>query len=320
MRIRVLAVWWIACLLWSSTFLFIRVGLAEIHPFTLASTRLIIALGVLAPIAIARRDLRTLSRVDVRRVASAGLLLLGVNYSLLFWGAQFIPSGLVAILQSATPLIALTLAVAAGQERATVRKLLTLTLGVVGVTLIFGSEALASGHTSIVGAAAVLGSSACVASAYVWMKSYGRRIPPLATTTIQSGIAVVPLLCMALAMEGVPAPARWSLAGWAAVLYLAIAASVVAFGLNYWLLARMDASAMLMMGVAEVPIAVLLGAAFLKERMPGGTFVGGTCVLVAVVTALVGEKGKQSQSTASRETPTAAGSSRHDHSESTESA
>ena len=317
MRIRVLAVWWIACLLWSSTFLFIRVGLAEIRPFTLASTRLIIALGVLAPIAIARGDLRTLSRVDVRRVASAGLLLLGVNYSLLFWGAQFIPSGLVAILQSATPLIALTLAVAAGQERATVRKLLTLTLGVVGVTLIFGSEALASGHTSIMGAAAVLGSSACVASAYVWMKRYGRRIPPLATTTIQSGIAVVPLLCMALAMEGVPAPARWSLAGWAAVLYLAIAASVVAFGLNYWLLARMDASAMLMMGVAEVPIAVLLGAAFLKERMPGGTFVGGTCVLVAVVTALAGEKGKQSQSAAgSRQKASAAG---HDHFESTES-
>ena len=37
-------------------------------------------------------------------------------------------------------------------------------------------------------------------------------------------------------------------------------------------------------------IAVLLGAAFLKERLPAGTFVGGTCVLVAVVTGLVGER------------------------------
>jgi drug/metabolite transporter (DMT)-like permease len=73
------------------------------------------------------------------------------------------------------------------------------------------------------------------------------------------------------------------------VTYLAVAASVIAFGLNYWLLARMDASAMLMMGVAEVPIAVLLGAAFLKERLPRGTFLGGTCVLVAVVSGLVGD-------------------------------
>ncbi len=315
MRLRVLAVWWFACLLWSSTFLFIRVGLGDIRPFTLASTRLVVALAILAPIAIVRRDLANLSAVDVRRVAAAGLLLLGVNYSLLFWGAQFVPSGLVAILQSATPLLALAIACAAGQERVTARKLLTFTLGVVGVTLIFGSEALASGRTSIVGAGAVLGSSVCVASAYVWMKSYGGRIPPLSMTTIQNGAAVVPLIGIALVMEGVPAPARWSLAGWAAVIYLAVAASVVAFGLNYWLLARMDASAMLMMGVAEVPIAVLLGAAFLSERLPAGTFLGGTCVLVAVVTALVGDA--RERAIRSRQ-PDAAGR-RHDHSESAES-
>ncbi len=289
LRVRVMAVWWIACLLWSSTFLFIRVGLAEIRPFTLAWLRLAIALAILTPIAIVRRDLRTLRSTDVRRVASAGLLLLGVNYALLFWGAQFIPSGLVAILQSGTPLLALAIACFVGQERVTARKLLTLTLGVVGVTVIFGSEALTSGRAAMTGAAAVFGASVCVASAYVWMKSYGGRIPPLAMTTIQSATAVVPLLCVALLMEETPAPARWSLAGWGAVIYLAVAASVIAFGLNYWLLARMDASAMLMMGVAEVPIAVLLGAAFLKERLPGGTFVGGTCVLVAVVTALAGD-------------------------------
>jgi drug/metabolite transporter (DMT)-like permease len=289
MGLRLMAVWWIACLLWSATFLFIRVGLAEMPPFTLAWIRLAIALAILAPIAVVRRDLRTLRSTDVRRIATAGLLLLGVNYALLFWGAQFIPSGLVAILQSGTPLLALAIACFAGQERVTARKILTLTLGVVGVALIFGSEALTSGQAAMIGAAAVFGASICVASAYVWMKSYGGRIPPLAMTTIQSGAAVVPLLCVAFLIEGTPAPARWSLAGWAAVTYLAVAASVIAFGLNYWLLARMNASAMLMMGVAEVPIAVLLGAAFLKERLPSGTFLGGTCVLVAVVAGLAGD-------------------------------
>ena len=127
---------------------------------------------ILTPIALARRHLRTLRSIDVRRVAAAGLLLLGVNYALLFWGAQFIPSGLVAILQSGTPLLALALACAAGQQRVTARKLFTLILGVVGVTLIFGSEVSTSGRAAMTGVAAVLGSSACVASAYVWMKSY----------------------------------------------------------------------------------------------------------------------------------------------------
>ena len=290
MRIRLLAVWWIACLLWSSTFLFIRVGVTEIRPFTLAWVRLAIALAILAPMAIAHRDMRTLRWIDVRRVACAGLLLLGVNYALLFWGAQFIPSGLVAILQSATPLLALAFACATGQERFTFLKLLTLALGIVGVAAIFGSEALTSGRRAMTGAAAVFGSSICVASVYVWMKSYGGRIPPIALTTIQSGAAVVPLLCIALVTDGMPTPSRWSLAAWGAVTYLAVAASVVAFWLNYWLLARMDASAMLMMGVAEVPIAVLLGAAFLHERLPGGTFLGGMCVLVAVVSRLIGDR------------------------------
>ena len=287
MRIRLLAVWWIACLLWSSTFLFIRVGIGEVRPFTLAWTRLAIALAILAPIALVRGDLRTLrAAADLRRVASAGLLLLGVNYALLFWGAQFIPSGLVAILQSGTPLLALAFACAIGQERLTFRKLITLILGIVGVALIFGSEALTSGRMAMTGAAAVFAAAACVAGAYVWMKSYGGRIAPLAMTTIQSGAAVIPLLCLALFTEGIPSPAHWSASAWGAVLYLAVAASVVAFWLNYWLLARMDASAMLMMGVAEVPIAVLLGAAFLGERLPSGTFVGGVCVLLAVVTRL----------------------------------
>ena len=217
------------------------------------------------------------------------------TYGLLFWGAQFIPAGLVAILQSGTPLLGLALAFAAGQERVTARKLVTLTLGVAGVVLIFGAEALTSGRAAITGAAAVFGSAICVASAYVWMKNYGGRIPPLAIAAIQTATAVLPLVCAALLIEGIPSPSRWSVAAWGAVGYLAVAASVVAFWLNYWLLARMDASAMLMMGVAEVPIAVLLGAAFLNERLPGGTFAGGTCVLLAVVIGLLGNRAAEQE-------------------------
>ena len=53
---------------------------------------------------------------------------------------------------------------------------------------------------------------------------------------------------------------QWSAVTWAAVLYLALAASVCAFWLNYWLLERMDASAMLMMGVLISGIAGSHGA------------------------------------------------------------
>jgi drug/metabolite transporter (DMT)-like permease len=75
---------------------------------------------------------------------------------------------------------------------------------------------------------------------------------------------------------------------WAAVMYLATCASVLAFWLNYWLLARMDASAMLMTGVAEVLPAIALGAVVLGERLPPSTLVGGLCVLARIVAGLTG--------------------------------
>jgi drug/metabolite transporter (DMT)-like permease len=49
-----------------------------------------------------------------------------------------------------------------------------------------------------------------------------------------------------------------------------------------------DASAMLMMGVAEVPVAIALGAVVLGERLPPGTLVGGLCVLAAIMAGLTG--------------------------------
>jgi drug/metabolite transporter (DMT)-like permease len=121
---RVLVVWWLACLLWSGTFLFVRIGLADIPPLTFAWLRLAIALVVLAPMTLHRGDWRSLSRRDLTNIAATGLLLLGVNYGLVFWGAQFIPSGLVAILQATTPVLALALGWCLGSERVNAVKVL----------------------------------------------------------------------------------------------------------------------------------------------------------------------------------------------------
>jgi drug/metabolite transporter (DMT)-like permease len=105
-------------------------------------------------------------------------------------------------------------------------------------------------------------------------------------TAFQSLAGLVPLALAGLIVEGVPIPQRWSASVWVSLLYLGLAASVVAFWLNYWLLRRMDASAMLMMGVAEVPIAVALGAIVFGERLPAGTLLGGICVLAGVFVVL----------------------------------
>ena len=286
MKARVVAVWLAVCLLWSSTFAFIRLGLQDLPPFTFAWLRLAIAVAVLAPIAIAGGHWRSLSGRDVATVCGTGVLLLGVNYGLVFWGAQFVPSGLVAILLSGTPVLALAFGWFLGSEGVNARKLFALTVGILGVVVIFGAEARASGQAALLGGVAVFGASVCVAFAYVWLKTHGHHLSPTAVTALQSLAGLGPLAVLGLLIEGTPDVAQWPATVWAALLYLALIASVLAFWLNYWLLQRMDASAMLLMGVAEVPIAVALGALVFGERMPAGTLLGGTCVLAAVIVGL----------------------------------
>jgi len=285
---RVALVWVTVCLLWSSTFAFIRLGLQDLPPFTFAWLRLAIAVAVLAPIAIAGGHWRSLTGRDIAAVCGTGVSLLGVNYGLVFWGAQFVPSGLVAILLSGTPVLALAFGWFLGSEGVNARKLLALTLGILGVVVIFGAEARASGQAALLGGVAVFAASACVAFAYVWLKTHGHHLSPTAVTALQSLAGLIPLTALGLVTEGTPAFTRWPATAWVALLYLALVASVLAFWLNYWLLQRMDASAMLMMGVAEVPIAVGLGALIFGERLPTGTLLGGTCVLFGVIAGLRG--------------------------------
>lgn len=288
MNPRVALVWVAVCLLWSSTFAFIRLGLQDVPPFTFAWLRLALAVAVLAPIAIVGGHWRSLTGRDVAAVCVTGVLLLGVNYGLVFWGAQFVPSGLVAILLSGTPVLALAFGWVLGSEGVNARKVLALMLGILGVAVIFGAEARASGPSALLGGVAVFGASVCVAVAYVWLKTHGHHLPPTAVTALQSLAGLIPLMGLGIVTEGTPAFARWPATAWVALLYLALVASVLAFWLNYWLLQRMDASAMLMMGVAEVPIAVALGAVVFGERLPAGTLLGGTCVLVGVIAGLAG--------------------------------
>jgi drug/metabolite transporter (DMT)-like permease len=286
---RVLVVWCVACLLWSGTFLFIRLGVSHVPPLTFAWLRLLIAGAVLAAITVARGGFAGVRGRDVMHIMGAGVLLLGVNYGLTYWGARLIPSGLVAILQSSTPVLAMAIGWAIGAEAVTLRKCAALAAGVAGVLLTFREEAPASAAGGLAGLLAVAGGSICVAVAYVWLKRKARRVPPLTVTTLQCFAGLIPLMTVGLVAEGNPFNAGWTLPAIGALLYLSIGASVVAFGLNYWLLQRMDTSAMLMMGVAEVPIAVSVGAFFFDERLPPGMLAGGACVLAGVMLTFFGK-------------------------------
>src|SRR5262245_11057106 len=103
----VVVLWWVTCLIWGSVWLFIKIGLRDLPPITFAAMRLVVALAVLLPLLAWRRVPLPRAARDWYLLAVAGLLLLGVNYALLYWGAQHIPSGLIAVLGATCPAFAL---------------------------------------------------------------------------------------------------------------------------------------------------------------------------------------------------------------------
>jgi drug/metabolite transporter (DMT)-like permease len=269
------AVWWLVCLIWSTAALFIKIGLADLPPISFAALRLVIAVGVLAPFVVKRL------------IAITGLLLLAANYALLYWGAQYIASGMVVVIQAATPVFSLLFAhFISRDERFTLGKLCAIALGVAGVAVIFSDQLESGGRAAFLGAVAVAAGSVCVAFGYMVVKARARHLDPLLLMTGQMSAAAGPLLIAGAWWEGSPVDFNWTSRSIASLFYLALAGSVVAFWLNYWLLRRMSATALLAMGIVEPFFAVLLGALVLHERLQPQAFAGGALILVSVTLIL----------------------------------
>jgi drug/metabolite transporter (DMT)-like permease len=279
-----LLLWWVTCLIWSSVWLFIKLGLRDLPPVSFAAIRLLVAIAVFLPILLIRRVPLPRRADDWYVIAVAGVLLLGVNYALLYWGAQFIPSGLTAVLGAATPLFALVLGhFMIADEPFTLKAFGAILIGIAGVAIISWDQLHVSGRQALLGCAAVTASSACVAFAYVFVKAQGRRgLRPEVLSCGQMLCAVGPMLLFAAIREGSPLALHWTPVAIGCLLYLALAGSVLGTWLNYWLLERMSATALLSMGLVEPLIAVLLGAAFLHERVTLGAALGGVLVLCSI--------------------------------------
>lgn len=279
-----LTLWWLTCLIWSSVWLFIKIGLRDLPPVTFAAVRLVVAIAVFLPILWLRGVPLPRRAADWSVIAVAGLLLLGANYALLFWGAQFIPSGTVAVLGATTPAFSLVLGhFMLKDEPFTLKALGAIALGIAGVWIISADQWHISGRQALLGAVAVTAASAFVGLAYVYVKA--RRRPALRPEVITCGqmlAAVGPMLLFAIVREGNPIAHDWTLAAIGCVLYLALLGSVIATWLNYWLLERMSVTALLSMGLVEPFIAIVLGAIVLGERLSLNAAIGGVLVLCSI--------------------------------------
>src|SRR5438128_6610425 len=121
---------------WGSTFLAIRVGVREVPPFLLAAMRFLVAGLVLYGWMIAQGE-RSPSGRQWMSASLLGLLIFVLDYGLLFWAEQRVPSGIAALMLATIPLfMALAEIIMLGTQRLTLRLSVALLIGIGGVAIL----------------------------------------------------------------------------------------------------------------------------------------------------------------------------------------
>jgi len=271
--------------IWGSTWLAIKVGLEAMPPFLSAGMRFALAAGILSGLSWASgvrlpRDART----------HAGLLALGflnfvVNYGAVYWGEQYVSSGLTAVLFATYPLFVLLIAHATiGAERITVRKAVGVALGFAGVGVIFRSDLAVDDPRAAIAVAVILVSPVASALTSVGIKKWGHDLHPYTLTALPMAYGAVALTAIGLACEN-PQAIEWSAAAIGSLAYLALFGSVIAFVIYYRLLKVVPVSLLALVSYAFPIVAVVLGWLVLGERLAGSTLLGAAAVLVGIALA-----------------------------------
>ena len=276
-------VWLLLCCIWGSTWLFIKLGLADLPPLTFAGIRFVIAAIILFSLIVVRRVPLPRNGRDWMFLAVTGILSFSLNYGLVFWGEQYISSGLAALLQSTLPAFGLIIAhYYLPGERMTLPRIIGVMMGVIGVGVIFSNQLRVAGPKALWGSAALVLSAFCAAYANVLVKAYGKKLEPSVLAAGQMLFGLAPLLIVGISLEGNPLNFRWTPIAFVALLYLAVVGSVVAFLLYYWLVHHMDVTNTMLIALVTPVVAVILGMLVLNEKLMWRTLFGGAMIVSGI--------------------------------------
>jgi len=276
-------VWLILCLIWGSTWIFIKIGLEDLPPIGFASARFVVSVVIL--LFVIRIQKIPLSRTakEWRLIALTGVLQFSINYSLVFWSEQYITSGLAALLQSMITVFGLVLAwIFLPSERITAQKIIAVIIGVSGVGVIFNDQLRVDNWMAFLGCAAIVAGAYAAAQASILVKAKAGAIHPAALVFSQMICGLPAIIIYSLINDGNPLTFKWTAKAVLCVLFLSIFGTIAAFWLYYWLLSKIESTKAMMISLVTPLLAVIIGAVFIGETLPPQTLLGGLLIVGSV--------------------------------------
>jgi len=279
--------WFVFILLgaiWSSSFMWIKIAVAEIGPMTLVAFRVLF--GLLFGIAVI-----LIQRVALPRSAKewSPLLILGITnvaipFFLISWGEQSIDSAVAAILDATVPLFTILIAhYLLHDDKMTVPKVLGLLMGFAGVVILMSKDIGAS-LGSVLGQLAVVLASAFYAGSAV----YARKTTENTSGIMRSAgplVSATALMWLAAFLVESPVEVPQLRITWIALLFLGIFGSGVAFVLAYYLIHEIGPTRTSMVTYLFPLGGVILGVAFLNETLSWQLVAGAVLIILSLVVA-----------------------------------
>lgn len=270
------------CAIWGTTWLGIKISLQYVPPVSGAGLRFIIAGAALYAVAAAMRKTAPLREMPWRLIGVLAAFLFGLNYVLTYTAETHVNSGLAAVLFGVLPFFMFGFGHYLIGERTGALTWLGALLAFAGVAVI-SLEADMQG--SIWYALAAVAAACSSAFANVYAKRHANN-DPLITLPPAMLIAGIVVAAFGIGVEHPDVHRMFLLPSWGALLYLALAGSGIAFFLNLWLLARIQAWIVGMSSLIIPVIAVAVGVAFGGETFGPREFLGAALVIAGVWLAL----------------------------------
>ena len=283
-RTRIILGFVIISLIWGSTWMVIKVGLQSISPIYGVLLRFMLAAGILYGLVRLKRIDLPWDKTAVILYLNLGLLSFSIPFALVYWGEQYIGSGLASVLFGAYPFV-----VALGShyflpaERLNAGKIGGVMLGFIGVVIIFWSD-LADKDTSLWGMTAILVSTVMQGTSLVIVKRINHPVSPISLTLGGLLFGILLLVPLALISEDAT-KIRFDPVGIGSIAFLGILGTIVALVVYYWLMKKVEIVYLSLVSFVTPVVAVMFGTMILGEELSSRVFVGAAFVLTGILAA-----------------------------------
>jgi len=285
MKTKEWVILWLLGIIWGTSFLWIKIAVADVAPLVLVGFRTLFAsLGLGTIIFLTRKDIPSWEVVRSRIPVFIVLALtnIALPWALISWGEQYIDSGIASILNSAMPLFTIVIApLMIRDERITLPRVIGLLTGFVGVIILMQPSINGNWSHDLLGMGACLLAAILYAFTAVFARKYSGGLPPQMQAFLQLSMGSAFIWIMTFVVDGVPVLPSKGIT-WVALLWLGLLGSCLAYIMYFYLLHRIGPTGTSMTTYISPLVGVVLGIVFLGEVFYWQSVLGALLILSGI--------------------------------------